>query len=112
MPIYFSCFITALLSVDSDRNNHTLPQSGRLLYCVLSRLYIAACRMIARDVQMLNVLLNTRSTDRSRSGGITSRSVPTNALVLTDRATSEWSANRKPSDRLLGWAVGLFDRNP
>src|ERR1035437_6239 len=37
MPIYFSWFITALPSVSSDTNNHNLPQSGRLLYCVLRR---------------------------------------------------------------------------
>src|SRR6185369_8866841 len=30
MPIYFSCFITALLLVSGDPNNHNLPQSGRL----------------------------------------------------------------------------------
>jgi hypothetical protein len=30
MPIYFSWFITALLSVSGDANNHNLPQSGRL----------------------------------------------------------------------------------
>src|SRR5258708_21119083 len=34
MPIYFSWLITALLSVSGDANNHNLPQSGRLLYCV------------------------------------------------------------------------------
>jgi hypothetical protein len=34
MPIYFSWLITALLSVGGDTNNHNLPQSGRLLYCV------------------------------------------------------------------------------
>src|ERR1700730_16698413 len=30
MPIYFSCFITALLSVSGDLDNLTLPQCGRL----------------------------------------------------------------------------------
>jgi hypothetical protein len=30
MPIYFSWFITALLSVSGDPNHHNLPQSGRL----------------------------------------------------------------------------------
>src|SRR5712692_7664487 len=30
MPIYFSWFITALLSVSGDADNHNLPQSGRL----------------------------------------------------------------------------------
>src|SRR5260370_21165803 len=39
MPIYFSWLITALLSVSGDANNHNLPQSGRLLYCVLRPLY-------------------------------------------------------------------------
>src|SRR5467141_39003 len=34
MPIYFSWLITALLSVGGGTNNHNLPQSGRLLYCV------------------------------------------------------------------------------
>src|SRR5271156_2835648 len=34
MPIYFSWLITALLLVGGDTNNHNLPQSGRLLYCV------------------------------------------------------------------------------
>jgi len=37
MPIYFSWLITALLSVGGDTNNHNLPQSGRLLYCVTRR---------------------------------------------------------------------------
>src|ERR1035441_6129493 len=37
MPIYFSWFITAPLSVSGDADNHNLPQSGRLLYCVISR---------------------------------------------------------------------------
>src|SRR4029077_2795584 len=34
MPIYFSWFITALLFGKWWSNNHNLPQSGRLLYCV------------------------------------------------------------------------------
>src|SRR3984957_5644783 len=34
IPIYFSWLITALLSVSGDANNHNLPQSGRLLFCV------------------------------------------------------------------------------
>src|SRR3984893_4867155 len=37
MPIYFSGFITALLSVSGGVDNHNLPQSGRLLYCVKIR---------------------------------------------------------------------------
>jgi hypothetical protein len=35
MPIYFAWFITALLSVGGDANDQNLPQSGRLLYCVI-----------------------------------------------------------------------------
>src|ERR1700748_170173 len=35
MPIYFAWFTTALLSVGSDANDQNLPQSGRLLYCVI-----------------------------------------------------------------------------
>ncbi|MGC1650232.1 MAG: hypothetical protein WA741_30785, partial [Candidatus Sulfotelmatobacter sp.] len=33
---YFAWFITALLSVGGDANDQNLPQSGRLLYCVIS----------------------------------------------------------------------------
>jgi hypothetical protein len=36
MPIYFAWFIEALLSVGGDANDQNLPQSGRLLYCVVS----------------------------------------------------------------------------
>src|ERR1700747_190350 len=36
MPIYFAWFTTALLSVGGDANDQNLPQSGRLLYCVIS----------------------------------------------------------------------------
>jgi hypothetical protein len=36
MPIYFAWFTTALLSVGADANDQNLPQSGRLLYCVIS----------------------------------------------------------------------------
>jgi len=36
MPIYFSWLITVLLSVGGDTNDHNLPQSGPLLYCVHS----------------------------------------------------------------------------
>src|SRR5271156_346205 len=39
MPIYFSWFITALLLVGGGPTNHTLPQSGRLLYCVPWRFF-------------------------------------------------------------------------
>jgi hypothetical protein len=35
MPIYFAWFTTALLSVGGDASNQNLPQSGRLLYCVI-----------------------------------------------------------------------------
>src|SRR4029077_21080821 len=35
MPIYFAWFTTALLSVGRDANDQNLPQSGRLLYCVI-----------------------------------------------------------------------------
>src|ERR1700756_979956 len=35
MPIYFAWFTTALLSVGGDANDQNLPQSGRLLYCVI-----------------------------------------------------------------------------
>jgi hypothetical protein len=35
MPIYFAWFIEALLSVGGDANDQNLPQSGRLLYCVI-----------------------------------------------------------------------------
>src|SRR5579864_812603 len=35
MPIYFVWFTTALLSVGGDTSNQNLPQSGRLLYCVI-----------------------------------------------------------------------------
>jgi hypothetical protein len=35
MPIYFAWFTTALLSVGGDANDQNLPQSGRLLYCVV-----------------------------------------------------------------------------
>ena len=36
MPIYFAWFTTALLSVGGDTSNQNLPQSGRLLYCVIN----------------------------------------------------------------------------
>src|ERR1700739_1600248 len=36
MPIYFAWFTTALLSVGGDASDQNLPQSGRLLYCVIS----------------------------------------------------------------------------
>src|ERR1700745_1793621 len=36
MPIYFAWFTTALLSVGGDARDQNLPQSGRLLYCVIS----------------------------------------------------------------------------
>src|ERR1700757_1558801 len=36
MPIYFAWFTTALLSVGADARDQNLPQSGRLLYCVIS----------------------------------------------------------------------------
>jgi hypothetical protein len=36
MPIYFAWFIEALLSVGGDASDQNLPQSGRLLYCVIS----------------------------------------------------------------------------
>ena len=35
MPIYFAWFTTALLSVGGDASDQNLPQSGRLLYCVI-----------------------------------------------------------------------------
>src|SRR5579864_5625907 len=38
MAIYFVWFTTALLSVGGDTSNQNLPQSGRLLYCVISGL--------------------------------------------------------------------------
>src|SRR6201987_4727715 len=36
MPIYFRWFTKALLSVGGDASDQNLPQSGRLLYCVIS----------------------------------------------------------------------------
>src|ERR1700752_5170245 len=35
MPIYFRWFTKALLSVGGDASDQNLPQSGRLLYCVI-----------------------------------------------------------------------------
>jgi hypothetical protein len=46
MPIYFVWFITALLSVGGDANDQNLPQSGRLLYCVI----IPAYRQLSGNV--------------------------------------------------------------
>src|ERR1700751_4492297 len=36
MPIYFRWFTKALLSVGGDASDQNLPQSGRLLYCVIN----------------------------------------------------------------------------
>src|SRR5229473_4278870 len=49
MPTYFSWLITALLSVSGDANNHNLPQSGRLLYCVTRPVPVNREREMAAD---------------------------------------------------------------
>jgi hypothetical protein len=65
MPIYFAWFTTALLSVGGDANDQNLPQSGRLLYCVIMPVpdtYLEPD--LGKSVQLAAVLINNC---RSRS---------------------------------------------
>ena len=66
MPIYFAWFITALLSVGGDANDQNLPQSGRLLYCVISpvrNIYLEDEPFIYSDWMRVGAGLGLRLTE-------------------------------------------------
>src|SRR5277367_2920950 len=68
MPIYFSCFMTTLLSVSGDPNNHNLPQSGRLFILRVIACLQQLCRKCRID--HMNRALITASCLLSSTRGL------------------------------------------
>ena len=66
MPIYFSCFITALLLVSGDPNSHNLPQSGRLF---ILRVMAMLCQSNQKEYRHTPPAVRVCRIPDSRAGG-------------------------------------------
>src|SRR6266404_5047169 len=75
MPIYFPWFTKALLSVGGDASDQNLPQSGRLLYCVIIPVRNTYPDSLIFDFSLLVVFSSPGlgSCIRTRSGSSGSR---------------------------------------
>ncbi len=95
MPIYFPWFTKALLSVGGDASDQNLPQSGRLLYCVI--------------IPVIDIYLRVRDQTREEISPVTMLNRGTNPTRVQDQNER---VTRMPEDpwRTRQYGLGIANR--